>query len=555
MNTPQVSAAERRWVAVFAAIVLLLTSLPYLLGYAFQGSDFRFTGFVFGVNDGNSYIAKMLLGAAGWWRFRSPYAALPPQPGYWLFTFFILLGKLSAPPGLHEQLVALFHLARLLCGWLMIRATYDFIAFFVPPVRWRRLGLALAVLGGGLGWLLVLLGRPEWLGSLPLDMYSPETFGFLAIFGLPHLALARAGLLWTILAYLRMLEGGAPGLKSVVGLAAAWLLTGLGQPMTMAIAGLVIALHLLLLGVASWRRARLASAFDLASWLGLALRVVAAGLLPVLFLAYMLWLPANDTYIRLWSQQNRILSPHPLHYLAAYGLILPYVIAAIRTIWGRLRTAHWLLLIWLAALPLLVYAPLDIQRRLAEGAWVVLVTLAMLSLSSAPDTNDAPAAPSPSPSGSPAWAALPLLLAFPSALLLVLGSCFGLRNPSPPLFLPVDQVRVFEWLQTHADPDTVALAAFETGNALPAWAPMRVVLGHGPESVYYAQAQSAVQTIFNAASSDMQRQSILRQYGVRYLLWGPDERKAGAWQPDQASYLYPVFQSGPYSLFQVVLAP
>jgi hypothetical protein len=84
---------------------------------------------------------------------------------------------------------------------------------------------------------------------------------------------------------------------------------------------------------------------------------------------------------------------------------------------------------------------------------------------------------------------------------------------------------------------------------------MRVVLGHGPESVYYAQAQSAVQTIFNAASSDMQRQSILRQYGVRYLLWGPDERKAGAWQPDQASYLYPVFQSGPYSLFQVVLAP
>ncbi|MGD8633386.1 MAG: hypothetical protein PVF85_07435, partial [Anaerolineales bacterium] len=59
---------------LFAALVAILTSIPYVLGFAAQGSDWAFTGFVFGVEDGNSYIAKMLLGSSGDWLFRSPYS-------------------------------------------------------------------------------------------------------------------------------------------------------------------------------------------------------------------------------------------------------------------------------------------------------------------------------------------------------------------------------------------------------------------------------------------------------------------------------------------------
>jgi hypothetical protein len=50
---------NRSWVLWLRALVMLATTLPYLLGYAVQGQDWRFTGFVFGVEDGNSYIAKM----------------------------------------------------------------------------------------------------------------------------------------------------------------------------------------------------------------------------------------------------------------------------------------------------------------------------------------------------------------------------------------------------------------------------------------------------------------------------------------------------------------
>ena len=114
-------SAERRWVLVFAALVALLTSLPYLVGFYAQGDEWVFTGFVFGVEDGNSYIAKMLSGAFGAWKFVSPYSAYP-QTGVWIYPLYIWLGKLAAPPGLHEQLVALFHMLRLGAVFLAVLA-------------------------------------------------------------------------------------------------------------------------------------------------------------------------------------------------------------------------------------------------------------------------------------------------------------------------------------------------------------------------------------------------------------------------------------------------
>ena len=65
MTRSQSIIDERRWVFIFAIIVIVLTSIPYLVGYARQGDDWIFTGFVFGVEDGNSYIAKMLGGGSG----------------------------------------------------------------------------------------------------------------------------------------------------------------------------------------------------------------------------------------------------------------------------------------------------------------------------------------------------------------------------------------------------------------------------------------------------------------------------------------------------------
>jgi hypothetical protein len=95
--------------------------------------------------------------------------------------------------------VALLHLARVLAIPLLVVATYRFASRFIVEERWRRWATLLAVAGEGLGWLVLAAGSHA---SQPLELYSPETFGALALLTFPHLVLARACLLMGLDAYL-----------------------------------------------------------------------------------------------------------------------------------------------------------------------------------------------------------------------------------------------------------------------------------------------------------------------------------------------------------------
>ena len=129
MKLLSIFTPERRWVLIFGLVVMFVTSIPYILGFAMQNDEWRFTGFVFGVEDGNSYIAKMLSGSYGAWLFRSSYTGVP-QNGIIAYLVYILSGKLVSPPGSHSQLVFIYHVLRLFAGMLAILATYDFISFY-----------------------------------------------------------------------------------------------------------------------------------------------------------------------------------------------------------------------------------------------------------------------------------------------------------------------------------------------------------------------------------------------------------------------------------------
>ncbi|MDH5506803.1 MAG: hypothetical protein OEZ02_06245, partial [Anaerolineae bacterium] len=255
---PPVTAAERRWLARFAWLAMLLTTLPYLVAFLNQGADWVFSGFVFTVEDGNSYIAKMLDGSFGAWLFRTPYTA-HPQNGALVYLPYLILGKLASPPNLHLKLVLLYHVVRILAGVLVFFAAYDFLAVFLHKVTTRRWAVVLGTLGGGLGWLAVLAGQKDWLGSLPLDFYSPESFGFLSIFGLPHLALARAFLLWGLAKYLAPLPSQPKAAfmdRPAVHAGLLWFLLAFMQPLTVVIAWGVLSAHLAALAAAGIWRAR-----------------------------------------------------------------------------------------------------------------------------------------------------------------------------------------------------------------------------------------------------------------------------------------------------------
>lgn len=513
---PSSGRSDLRWCLVFAAMLAVASSVPYLVGASGADSEWRFSGFVLAVEDGNSYIAKMLSGQHGDWLFRSPYSTMP-QRGVLAFLPYLLLGKVS--DGSHSQLVALFHLLRTAAIPLLVLAIYRFAGHFVFSRPWRRWLTVLAAAGGGLGWLALAFGGSDWLGSLPLEFYSPETFGLLAVLGFPHLILARAGLLWALSLYLSPRSGWAAGLVL--------LLTGILHSPILVPALAVLAAHQIALLAAGrstleWRR-----------------KAIAILLLAGPLLVYLTAALATDPFLQGWAMQNRIRSPHPLHYLLAYGALLPAVALGMRRVLRAPGAKPLLPFGWAVALPVLAYAPVDLQRRLTEGGWIALLILAAIGLAEPGDRR-----------GMALRVGLAVLL-LPSSLLLYAGSLANLRPPAEPLYQSTGQVDAFQWLADAAQPGSVVLGAFQTSNALPAWAPMKVVAGHGPESAGLAELSPQIEAFYSGRGSDEGRRSLVRDHGIDYVFWGPAERALDGWRPAEWGCLELAYRQLGFEIYEV----
>jgi hypothetical protein len=530
-----VSRSERRWVTIFALLALTATTIPYLLGYAWQTDAWHFTGFVFALEDGNTYIAKMLSGAAGHWLFYTPYTSYP-QNGVLLFLPYLLLGKLTSGPGQHEQLVAIYQIYRWLAGLFLIHSVYEFIALFVQDIRLRKLGTAVSVMGGGLGWLSLLVMRD----TLPLDFYSPESFGFLAFFGLPHLALGRGLLLKGVKGYLRGFGTDVTRERRLARWNAVWWIAlGLVHPLNLVMGGAVVGCHFVTMTVIKTVRRSWLVEFTWSDWRCLLRRAGWLALAAAPFVFYNAVMTLMDPFMAQWAAQNVLVSPPPVDYLLAYGLLIP--LAA----FGFLHTLNlpggrgWLVVVWVLLLPVLVYAPTNLQRRFSEGVWVALVVVALIGVSRLPETT----------LKLGRYAAGIIFL---TPILFYTGSLIAIQEPAAPLYRPAAEILAFEYLASEAEHDTVILAGRNTSNPLPAWVPLRVVVGHGPESLNAEELTADVTTFFDAETAETERQVLITELDIRYIFLGPEERLIGAWQPDEIAQYDLIYQQEGYEIYEVI---
>ncbi len=256
----------------------------------------------------------------------------------------------------------------------------------------------------------------------------------------------------------------------------------------------------------------------------------------------------GDPYLRIWTSQN-ILPAAPLTlYLTSYGWLMPLAFYGAFTLWKTNTNRALLPALWMIIGLAGICIPISIQRRLIEGFWVALVTLTFVFL-------DKP----------PRWLATSLhsigtygLLVFslPSTLMLIVGGIQTAQHPAEPAFLPREQVALFEWFnEQDLQVSPIVLASFDSSNALPAFAPVRVLIGHGPESAGGKTFQQQVETVYHQETTDLQRIHLLREYDVNYLVWGPPERALGEWDPLKAKYLQLVAEKGSNWLFRVMEQP
>ena len=541
MKHRRLSANEMLWTTAWALLVLSLTSLPYLLGCYLSSPEMHFGGFVIAVEDGNSYMAKMRQGARGEWLFRLPYTS-EDHDGAVVYTFYLLLGKVAKVSGL--SLVNVYHLARLLCGLLLLWMIYVFISYFVPFVALRHVAFLLICFSSGLGWLLITL---KLSSDIPIDFLLPEAFTFLILYAFPHLALARTLMLGTFILTLTAFRHNQFLRAILAGIVC--FLVGLIVPFYVGVIYVVLGSYLLAL---LWKRRHM-------PWKELVLTAIVAFVsAPVLlYNGYVFW---TNPIFRVWAEQNLILSPHPLHYVSGYAIVALLAMGGTGYVLRRSESERLFLVSWVLVVPLLLYVPFNLQRRLIEGFQTPLCILASLGLARY-------LLPAVTRSGLTRGltcfrrytrpklrrfvTTIIILLTMPSNLLLVATSLIQVSRLSPPIFHERMELEAIDWLAAHTRPFDTVLSSYEVGNYIPARAGNRVFLGHGPETIHSEEKEGIVRQFFQAQTSDAYRKEILRRYNIAYLFYGPAERALGDFQPATRPCLEKAFTNGRYTIYEV----
>lgn len=508
-----------------AFLTVGLTIMPYLLADAAVAGKAVFGGFLIHPLDGFSYLAKMRQGFDGGWSFRLPYAAEPGE-GAFAFVYLLLLGHLARLFG--TPLLTLYHSARAVAALAMFLIAFGFYESVLPNRGPKWVAFLLTLFGSGVGWL----GLPS--GLFGTDLWMPESIPFLSAYANAHFPLASACVLGGVLAI-------SKAESSVVRRSLACLACGFTLGAVLPFVMLSSATFLI-----AWNAWEIGRAGGITDWkrvwrdhrgalLPTGSYIAAAG--PWLF--YDFWLTRTRPALAAWNAQNQTPSPPPFDYLLGFGLVL--LLAIIGTIVARpdKERRGRLLLAWVIVTAVLLYAPINVQRRLSQGIFFPLAALAALGLEGVGRRWRifAPAL------------VITMALSIPSNITVVLAGLDGVSRLEPRVVLSQAEAGAYHWADDHIPPGSLVLAGEIAGNRLPAFADVRVVFGHPFETPRATVEREWMEEMYSwsgEASAGLDR---LRARGVTYVFFGPEERHIG--KPTWLDQLPIVFEEGEVSIRKV----
>jgi len=498
---------------------------------------------VMNIEDSQSYLAKMLQGAQGRWLYHIPFTPEEHQ-GAFVGGFYLFWGWLARLLGLPT--IYLWHISRILCGALLLLVTYLFIAHFLEDRGERIFAFLLSMLGSGFGWALLLTGRPFLWGSFPVDFKMPEAHPFFTILTFPHFSFATAMLLVIFLLLLEYLRRGSLWWSGLAGVAT--LLLIIAQPFNAAIVAAVLLAYLALL--ICYKRLpprRLLGLLPLA-------------LIPWPLIIYYYFVFTTNPVFRAWWEQASTPSPHPLHYLLAYGpfiLAIPGIMTMIRE-----KGEGLLLVAWAVIIPPLLYLPVNPQRRFVEGLHIPLSILATIGVYRYL---------LPRMESSRLWARITsheryeprslrrfvlvviLLLTLPSNLYILASlGVTAIQHPYP-FYHERAEVEAVDWLAAHTSSEDTIFTTYWTGSYIAARAGNRVFLGHWAETMNRAQKMEKAKTFFGPASDEW-RKALLREYNISYLFYGPREKALSGFEPGGKPYLVESYSNRLVTIYRVVVS-
>ncbi len=540
-TTKSISSKEWRFVWVIIAIILIITSLPYVYGQLSSPPDKQYMGLMINVPDHAQYLS--------WWRafqgsliIRNKLTPEPNQPLFFNLQWWVL-AQVSRFTGLDYPLV--YQAFRWIAGASFLWALYRLIALFLTDVPRRRTAFLLTAFSSGLGWVLVILKYTLGKGALPFpqDIYIAEGNTFLCILGYPHFAFAATFItlsfefIWRSWVYKRNRNIVIAGFLVL-------LLSWMHAYDLIIVYGITGTFGLLL-----WIRDR-TFPWKL-FWGGVIL--VALSCSGAVYSAILTKVDPLWKGILAQFTNAGVFTPSPLHLGILFGFPL---LLAILTWIGLARRKQWqdnnlFVMGWFLGGVVISYIPTVYQIHMLNSWQIPMMILASIGL------HDfiIPAIQRWRPTFSSQvsrWIMIACIAAvLPSNLYLWSWRFIDLHRHTYSYYLYRDEIAALEWLKHDTEPSDIVLASLTIGQYVPAISGNTSFLAHWAQTVDFFDKESRVNHFFDPATPDAERAQTVRDFQVAYVFYGPAERQLGAYDPSTTPWLTLEYSNSLVSVYQV----
>ncbi len=547
---------RKEWGAALglALIVAALLLLPYLLGYIFTPAETAFTGLLVNVED-VTYLKAIEQGRNGSWTYRN-FFTTEEHTAVFIEGFYLALGHLARLLGVTA--VTMWHLSRWLVDLLFFILLYGYIARFIQSPGARFTAYAFALFGSGFDWFKFPLAfeRANTIEAVPLDRFMPEAHIFFSALTYPHFMAGITFIMltfWGATAALTQPKNAKRRWALFVGAGVGNLLIGVVYPFLIFLTAAALGFYYLVLA----RQARRMLWPELGG-------LVVAFIVPLPLFAYYAWAISTIEVFKLWNDQAVTLTPNPIHLLLAYA---PYLVLGGLGLrrwrdWAIERqTAVAFLYIWIFAVAILLYAPVNPQRRFVEGLQIPLAIVAAIGwfevvwpwiLQSRP-LQALLRRPRYSLSGMRRlMTALLVLLVSAMNIYIYVGTAVTLVAIQPyPFFRPQAELAAMDWLAAHTEQNDVVLASYWSGSYIPFRAGNTVFVGHRYETAQFHAKLALSEQFLAPDTTDSWRAQLLLDYEIEYLFYGRNEQQYGGLSPGQRPYFELAYENGETAVYRV----
>lgn len=501
------------WLLAVAAIVFLITEIPYRYAGQRAPENTSFVGQIAVADDVNSYFSFIRQAESGHILFQNNMTHIEHRRVFvnleWLVLGWIMRFFELSPP-------ALFKIWRA-AGAVTLLAGFGLLAHVtlkhgIP----RRTALIMCAFGGGFGWMLTgisKLGLIDLSAGLGLQNPAMDLITALHPFGQitknPHFSLPHGTMLATIALYVVGEQKGDT--RWYAGAAVMTVIHGLMRPYDLISLWAVVPAFIVV-------EAALARRMDWPRGVLRALPLLASAPL----LAYYVYLFSVHPVFKFWASQGGQPSApigwHVLSYGLAGVLFVFRLIAIPRrpiTASGERFLAAWVIIVFAlfhshTVLPFLPYSP---QLAIPLATPMILVGVSALPISAAGWP------PALRGKALAAVAAFLVVNALTSPLYILRACRDAVSRPHH--FIHVDDAEAMAWLSDHVGPTDVILADYVRGGIISQRVTARVVLGHWALTPHANALRGRIQRLMSGAMSSDEAREFAAQTRARYVYISP----------------------------------